>query len=147
MQLKFLTEQYYIDYAQYSEMEQKPTRPYAIVLVRAMGYDFAVPFRSNIKHAYAFWTDRENHCGLDYSKAMIVDVGRHVRLDSRPVIRKIEFKALVGKDTDVVNGLCRYIQIYKDAVARPDHPRSKMVLQCSTLKYFHKELGLEPTAE
>ena len=147
MQLKFLTEQYYIDYAHCSEMEQKPMRPYAIVLVRAMGYDFAVPFRSHIKHNYAFWTDRKNDCGLDYSKAMIVDVDRHVQLDSRPVIRKNEFKALVGKDTEVENGLARYIQIYKDAVARPDHPRNKMVLLYSTLKYFHKELGLDPATE
>ena len=142
MQLKFLTGQYYIDYAHCSEMEQKPKRPYAIVLVRAMGYDFAVPFRSNIKHDHAFWTDRSNRCGLDFSKAMIVDVGKHVQLGSKPVIRKIEYKALIGKDTEVENGLARYIQTYKNAVARPGHPRNRMILQYSTLKYFHHELGL-----
>jgi 4-hydroxy-tetrahydrodipicolinate reductase len=56
-------------------------------------------------------------------------------------------QVLTGKDADVESGLARYIQIYKDAVACPDHPRNRMVLLYSTLKYFHKELGLDSTTE
>jgi protein AbiQ len=143
MRIKFLTEQYYADYAHCTEMERKPLRPHMIVLVRAMGHDFAVPFRSHINHGYAFWTDRANGCGLDYSKAMIVDMARHVDNERRPVIRKEEFKMLIGKEGAIEQGLCRYIELYKKAHLAPENPRNAIILRYSTLRYFHSEIGIE----
>ena len=142
MQYKFLSEQFYVDYAGCSEMEQKPLRPYAVVLVRVIGLDFAIPFRSNIKHSYVFWTDKANNCGLDYSKAVVVDLQRHIDHQRKPVIRKLEFKALLRQDAKVEAGLLRYINLYKKACFAPDNPRNRNIVNYSTLKYFHDELGL-----
>lgn len=34
---------------------------------------FAFPMRSHIKHAFALITDIENNCGVDYSKAVVIN--------------------------------------------------------------------------
>ena len=41
-----------------------------MVCVQIGGVLFAVPMRSHIKHKYALWADKENHCGVDFSKAV-----------------------------------------------------------------------------
>ncbi|MCL2445934.1 MAG: hypothetical protein FWD06_04110 [Oscillospiraceae bacterium] len=143
MQLRFLSDEFFADYAHCSEMEQKALRPYGVLLISTIGLDFAIPFRSNIKHDFVFWTDRENGCGLDYSKAVVIDLQRHIRYDRKPVIRKVEFKALLRQDTKIEAGLLRYINTYKKALRAPNNPRSQNILAFSTLKYFHQELRIE----
>jgi len=143
MQLKFLSDEFFTDYAHASEMEQKALRPYGVLLIFADGLDFAIPFRSNIKHNFVFWTDRDNGCGLDYSKTVIVDTQRHIRHDRKPVIRKVEFKALLRQEAKIEAGLLRYINTYKKALTSPNNPRSQHILAFSTLKYFHQELRIE----
>ena len=71
---KFLSKKYYTEYTNeiYPQLELKPTRPYAHVKINAYGYDFYLPLRSNIAHPHAFFTDKKNKCGVDYSKAVII---------------------------------------------------------------------------
>ena len=61
MKYIFLTKQFYIDHANYKEIEMKRERPYVQVYVHFNGIDFAIPMRSNITHRYAFWTDKSNN--------------------------------------------------------------------------------------
>ena len=59
---------------------------------------FVLPMRSHIKHAFAFITDIENNCGVDYSKAVVIN-NEATYIDSKqPKIREKEFKALMGKE-------------------------------------------------
>ena len=40
------------------------------MLTRINNVLFAIPLRSHINHPFVLWTDKENHCGLDFSKAV-----------------------------------------------------------------------------
>ena len=61
----------------YPEMEHKANRPYVVLLVEMNGFRFAIPLRTNIRHAYCYkfrTSDRatESTTGIDYSKAVII---------------------------------------------------------------------------
>ena len=58
------------------EAEQKENRPYSMITIDIGSFMYAVPLRSNIKHNYCYKTIEENSekKGLDFSKALIVDV-------------------------------------------------------------------------
>ena len=140
MKYIFLTQQFYIDYEHCSEIEKKQTRPYVQVYVRLNGIDFAIPLRSKIKHKYVFWTDKPNRCGIDFSKAVVIENKKYIDLTGKPHIRPNEFKALIGKERDVEHGLLNYIQAYKNAKANPNKREKARLLQYSTLQYFEKYL-------
>ena len=98
-QFVFLNRQFYSDYADCSEIEQKPERPHVRILVRVENIDFAIPMRSHIRHPNAFITDPVNHCGLDYSKAVVMtDPAKYIDTTAVPHIRPNEFEALRGKE-------------------------------------------------
>ena len=79
MKLVFLSAEFYKDYADCSEIEQKPTRPYIRIGVLINGVLWAVPFRSNIRHEHVIWTNEAKRCGMDFSKAVvIVDPERYI---------------------------------------------------------------------
>ena len=71
MKYIFLTENFYNDYKSCEEIEKKLTRPYIQVCIEVDGKVFAIPLRSHIKHPNVLWTDKENQCGLDFSKAVL----------------------------------------------------------------------------
>jgi len=79
-------------------MEQKYERPYCMVLVTINSLHIAIPLRSSIKHKHVVWTNKNNKCGLDLSKAVIVkDENKYIEKAS-PQIRQDEFDALKGKE-------------------------------------------------
>lgn len=137
----FLTPDFYSDYADCKEIERKVDRPYIQVEVLIDGILFAVPLRSGINHPHVLWTDKANHCGVDFSKAVVVtDRERYIDKSRKPHIRENEFEALRGKDHQVKMGLKKYIQRYLKAKSEPNIPRNKWLLRCSTLQYFEKYL-------
>jgi len=135
----FLTNQFYIDYQHCTEIEQKVERPYVQVYININGVDFAVPFRSEINHPHVLWTDKENKCGLDFSKAVVIEHRDYIDTTLKPYIRPNEHAALIGKEFIVISGLLKYIERYKKAKTKSDK-RSKQLLQYSTLQYFEKYL-------
>lgn len=143
-QFLFLTSDFYADYANCTEIEQKPDRPHVRVLVHVSNLDFAVPMRSHINHPHAFLTDKANSCGLDYTKAVvIVDPIRYIDNTTRPHIRQQEFDYLRGKEYIIERGMLKYMQTYKKALQRPNIPRNATLLKYSTLQYFHKYIGVD----
>jgi len=136
----FLTDQFYADYMHCSEIEQKKDRPYVQVYIKVDGIDFAIPLKSNIKHTYVFWTDKQNRCGIDFSKAVIIEDKKYIDTTGKPYIRPNEFKALLGRERDIEQGLLGYIEKYKEAKSFPNRHKSVKLLQYSTLQYFEKYL-------
>jgi len=132
----FLTNRFYIDYSHCSEIEQKRERPYAQIYIECNGVNFAIPFRSNIKHSYAYWTDKENRAGIDYTKAVVLENDKYIDTTAVPYIRPNEFKALLGKNYNVVTGMAKYIARYKKAKEFPHRPENTRLLKYSTLQYF-----------
>lgn len=138
MYFVFLSEAFYQKYADCPEIEYKRTRPYVMVCVRINGRVFAVPLRSHIKHKYVLWTDEENGCGLDFSKAVVILNAKQIDEEKKPYIRPNEFEALRGKEAIIAQKMKGYIATYKKARQRIDVPRNQRLCKYSTLQYFEK---------
>ena len=138
MDFIFLTDRFYADYLHCSEIEKKKERPYVQVYIELNGVDFALPMRSNITHNYAFWTDKPNRCGVDFSKAVVIEDNEYIDKVNKPFIRPNEFRALIGKEYEVEQGLLHYIKEYKQAKLNPVIHRKNLLLKYSTLQYFEK---------
>ena len=78
---------------EYPEMEQKHNRPYIQVCVEIDGVQFAIPLRSDINHPHVLWTDKANHCGVDFSKAVVIKKESYIDMNIEPHLRQKEFDA------------------------------------------------------
>ena len=146
MKYIFLSEEFYNTYNHdlYPEIEYKQDRPYILLLLKIDGLTYAIPFRSHIKHNNAFFTDKENYCGVDYTKSIIITDEKYIleNYNGKPIrIRPNERKALFGQKYNIIKGLKSYIKEYKRAVKNKVNNKV-FVFKISTLQYFHKELGL-----
>lgn len=142
MDLKFLSKKYYTEYTNeiYPQLELKSTRPYAHVKINAYGYDFYLPLRSNIAHPHAFFTDKKNKCGVDYSKAVIITDTSYVDNTKKVFLRDNEFKRLKGKDYKIKKGFEEYVALYKRAKNGEEIPHKEDILLYSSLQYFEEYL-------
>lgn len=137
----FLTREFYRDHSKCKEIEQKIARPYIQVEIIVNGILFAVPLRSHINHPHVLWTDKENHCGVDFSKAVVItDPERYINRLVKPHIRPNEFDALRGKEYIIKKKLEKYISEYKKAKEHLEIPRNKVLVKYSTLQYFEDYL-------
>ncbi len=138
----FLSEAFYERYngEQYSEIEHKQDRPYIQVCVMIDGVQYAIPLRSHIKHKFVLWTDKSNGCGLDFSKAVVVEDERYVDTARKPHIRDNEFAALKGKEFIIETKMRRYIDKYKKAKADLSKQRNQILCRYSALQYFEQYL-------
>ena len=83
----FLTEKFYVAYSNCPEIEQKNTRPYIMVKVLIKGVLWAIPLRSHIKHGFVLWTDKNNGCGIDFTKAVVIAKPQEYISATKPHIR------------------------------------------------------------
>ena len=136
----FLSDEFFSDYAKCKEIERKKDRPHIQITIQVGNHIFCIPMRSNINHKHVLWTDKENKCGIDFSKAVvIIDPTRYIDLNRKPHIRKNEFKELKRvSEYEVRRRMLAYIKEYKEAKRKPNIPRNKMLLECSTLQYFEE---------
>lgn len=142
MKYVFLTTQFYSDYINCPEIEQKQLRPYVMLIVKIDDLTFALPLRSHIKHKYAYFTDKEKGCGIDYSKAVVItNSDLYVEKEKVPYIRPNEYKNLLGKNIIIEKAFRKYLKDYKKAMTLKTD-RKNYTYKFSTLQYFHKELGL-----
>ena len=143
----FLSESFHNRYPHfdYPEIELKDNRPHVLICVEIDGVKFAVPMRSNINHPYVFWTDKDNKCGLDFSKAVVIEKESYIDSSRIPYIRPNEFKALQGKEYEIRKGLKRYIGKYKKAKTKSFAPEKSRLLRFSTLQYFEEHLDKVPS--
>lgn len=140
----FLSEKFYNTYpaALYPEMEQKKNRPYIQVCIEIDGVQFAIPLRSDIHHPHVLWTDKANHCGVDFSKAVVIMDSSFIDSDAEPYVRQNEFDALRGKDYRIKTKMEKYIADYKKAKKDLSKNVNRILVKYSTLQYFEKEIGL-----
>lgn len=144
MKYNFLSAMFFADYPQriYSEFEYKTDRPYAMVCVDLNGHIFALPLRSHIAHNFAYFSDKENRCGIDYTKAVYISKTAYIDETRKPFIRPNEHKALIGKEHLVKNGFINYIKKYVKAQKSKDTNKMKP-FNFSTLHYFEPLLDYE----
>lgn len=138
----FLTSKFYDTYKNCPQIEQKQDRPYVQFLLKIDELNFALPFRSNIPHEFAFWTDKANRCGIDYSKAVIITEDSYIDDTTRPQIRQNEHVAILGNEHIIKKEFIQYLKTYKKALKKQDVNRNKVICQFSALQYFHDEMKL-----
>lgn len=143
MEFVFLTSDFYTDHPaeRFPELEHKQDRPYVLVLITVGANRFAIPMRSHISHPYAYMTDKEKRCGVDYTKAVLVtDEARYIEQERKPHIRPNEFDALRGKEYKIKCGMQKYIEVYQ----KPNKANLHGIkcwcaaLRCNTLSSSYK---------
>lgn len=135
----FLTDAFYQAYpkSQYSEIEEKTNRPYIRIEIEVNGILWGIPMRSHIRHEYAIWTDKENGCGLDLTKAVVIEKpDTYISLE-KPHIREKEFQVLKQlSEYQVVQKFQSYVKTYQKAKKAVKVPRNRDLVKWSTLQYF-----------
>lgn len=137
MKYIYLTNEFYEKYKDCTEIEKKETRPYSMVLTKIDDVTWAVPLRSHIHHNHVIWSDEINNCGLDLSKAVVIEDSKYIS-EKNATIRQNEFDELKGKEHILYTKIKSYIGKYVKAYARQDVERNRKLCEYSTLQYFHK---------
>jgi protein AbiQ len=140
MKYTFLSQKFYNDYPhnKFPQMEIKQNRPYVHVTIEAYGYLFCIPLRSNIEHPHAFFTNKKEKCGVDYSKAVVIVDEDYIDKTTKVYLRADEHKKLYGKEYIIKKQLIQYIELYKRAKIDETVSHRNDILKFSTLQYFEK---------
>ena len=135
MEYTFLTEKFYKDYPhdKYPQMEIKEDRPYAHVTVELYNQ-----LRSHVDHPHAFFTNKRERCGVDYSKAVVVLNTDYIDTARKAFLRPDEYKKLRGKDYIIKQQFINYIELYKRAKVDLTVSHRDDILKFSTLQYFEE---------
>lgn len=152
-QILRLTNKFYEDYPKerYPELLEKIGRSYNCLLFQShYGYFIGVPYRSEVKHNNAFKfknTKRSKHhsSGLDFTKIVIIQNPDYISCKSS-IIDFDEYIKTKQNINKIASNVISYIDCYMDHIKKI-HILEEKVFQrkylYSTLKYFHKELGIE----
>lgn len=152
-QILKLTEQFYANYPNppYIEIMKKSGRAYNCLLFQThYDYFICIPYRTEIAHEYAYHfkksaRSRKHRSGLDYTKIVIIKNADYID-NKNAFVDKDEFnETMIHLEKIKQEGLAfveDYIKHLKEeCILHPSEFRRRY--QFSTLKYFHKELGLE----
>lgn len=121
-------------------------RPYSMITIDIGSFMYAVPLRSNIKHNYCYKTIEENSekKGLDFSKALIVDVSD---IGEDTLINETEYEILKENYDHIRTQFSQYVKKYiylmkKKTCGGALNRGEELTIRYSTLQNYHNELGL-----
>ena len=147
-ELHYLSKSFYDKYNEneYPEIEHKRQRPYIVLLIKIDKNTFGIPLRTNIKHSscYKFqYSSRptDSMTGIDFSKAVIVNNSEYIG-DSAEIDNK-EYVELNDRISFIISKFRTYIRGYYTYSAGKANEYQAKKYRYTTLKYFHKELGIE----
>ena len=139
MKLVCLNSNFYNKYLDKEEILKKQNRPYVIFVVNINNIDWAIPFRSNIRHKYAYMTDKTNNNGIDFTKAVVIDINNDI--DSQNVqIRQVEFNKIKGKEHVIKKDFQNFLKRFEKAINKPEISEHRKILMFSSLNYFIEEV-------
>lgn len=119
------------------KLNRKQACPYIRVGVLIDGVLWAIPMRSNINHEHTIWTDKANKCGIDFTKAVVIDNPAEYISSIKPHIRPNEFEVLKSINSYTIEQKMRqYIKKYKKAKQHINISRNRNIVKFSTLQYF-----------
>ncbi len=147
-----LTDDFYNAYtrAQYREILEKNDRPYNCIIFEVSNdYFVCVPYRTEIKHQYAYHFRRttrsiQHKSGLDYTKMVIVKNTIYLGC-VQAVIDNDEYIETVSNIHRIKDEAFDFLEKYIKHVKGESllhHSEYRRRYQYSPLKYFHSELGI-----
>lgn len=144
--IRLLSTEFYKTYAhdKYPEMLLKESRPYLILIVEINDLHFGIPFRTNIKHRFAYKftnTGRETDSvtGLDFSKAVLIKDLKY--LGRQATVDQLERNELVSHYNEIRNKFLHYLSnivIYLNGELTDEYFIRH--LSQSTLLYFKDDI-------
>lgn len=127
MKFIFLTKDYFNQHpsSEFPEMLRKSDRPYVQLTISCNHQLWAVPLRSYINHEFAFWSNKKELCGLDFTKAVPIEL-KDIDTTHSPIIRRHEFNALKEKEFKIHGRLFmqfnnEYTEATFDNDSRPEY--------------------------
>ncbi len=151
-QILRLTARFYENYPNppYKELMLKPGRRYTCLLFQThYDYFICVPYRSNVKHPFAFHfhqskRSQKQKSALDYTKIVIIKQLEY--LDSKQgYVDKDEYLETVRNLRQIKAEALAYVEDYVAEMCGQSrlHPKEfQRKYSRSALPYFHKELGI-----
>lgn len=156
-QILKLTPLFYETYLNKSPTEilQKETRAYTCLLFQThYDYFIAIPYRSEISHKYAYHfrnskRSKLHKSGLDYTKIVILDNTEY--LDTKDaIIDKDEYNETLQNLEKIKQDALSYVEEYIEKMrldCLPNDASFERKYRYSTLKYFHKALGIKEAGQ
>lgn len=145
VELRKLSNEFYKAYPhnKFPEIESKLGRPYAVLLVKINGVKFAIPLRTNIRHAFCYkfkTSDRktESSTGIDFSKAVVISNESY--LGEETDINDKEYLELQEKAFFIINKFKKYVNDYIQFRKNGGNEYIAKRYLFSTLKYFDEIL-------
>ena len=139
MDIVNLSNKFFETHSDCPEILKKGSRPYMLVLIKIDDITFAIPFRSNIKHKYVYWTDKQNNCGLDFTKSVVISSDDDIACHNVQ-IRQNEFNAVKGREYFITQKFSTFLSTYKKAYKNLNIERNKTLINNSALQYFIEEI-------
>lgn len=142
-------EEHILEEALKSEKEDEFNRPYVFLNVKYKNNNIFVPIRSNILPiqsfgiiGYSIPSDERQDAGLDYRKLLIINDLEYIEFPSYKKIPNSQQK-IIDKDISTIQAqVIDYIKGYEKSFNKNRTKRDKKYI-FSTLRNYHKELGLE----
>lgn len=125
-------------------LSNKEGRPYLSLIIECNDKIFAIPFRTNIKHKYAFLfktstrisNEKSKLPGIDFTKAVIIhdsDIERHCAVDKKEWIE-------LNKNLDTITkNFIDYVKKFKESLNNSSFEKLPE-FKFSSLQYFTNEL-------
>ncbi len=141
----FLSNDFYKDYDKntYEEILRKNSRPYIMFIIKIDNIDYAVPFRTNVNHKFAYFTNPPKKCGIDYKKAIVVTKANYLDVSKNILINQKEYINIRENEDVIIKEFKNYLKQYKKAIKKLSVKRNYEIYKFSSLKYFHKEMGIK----
>ncbi|MCX1288917.1 hypothetical protein JDU19_23870 [Escherichia coli] len=146
IQLRTLTDQFYADNKGLQEAldgsNDGKVRGYGIVVIDLNGLVFGIPLRSHLNHKFGFVSERSEGVkkGLDYTKALLIKKEEYVSRAYK--IPTPEFTHINDSKEKIQEDFNKFVNRYIEANVKKDENILRNY-RYSTLKNYHKELGLE----
>ena len=146
IQLRTLTDQFYVDNTGLKEAldgsNDGKVRGYGIVVIDLDGLVFGIPLRSHLNHKFGFVSERSEGIkkGLDYTKALLIQKDEYVSRAYK--IPASEFIHINDNKDKIQEDFNKFVSRYIEAHNKNDANILRNY-RYSTLKNYHKELGLE----
>lgn len=139
------------------EIMEKENRPYFVFLVKIKGYNFAIPFRTHIRHEHCFKTiphyenieenmpipadaTPSSWSGIDYTKAVIIE-DNDLEQSKVALINAIEHNMIRKSYRKISVEFKKFVEGYITTLKTSSPITDKY--EFTTLINYHKELKIE----
>lgn len=125
-------------------LTNKAGRPYLSLIIECNGIIFAIPFRTNIKHPYAFTfktsgrisDEKKGLPGIDFTKAVVI---QQSDIESLCTIDKKEWIELNKNLATIINNFAEYLKKFVASIESSDFDKLP-VFKYSSLQYFIEDV-------